>query len=252
MKPVDPRSPETGSRNPDSGGLRDAVRNHFDGIASRYEKYKDHSRYYYRQLQKLLLELVPDARTKRIVEIGCGPGGLLAGLHPLQGLGIDISPRMIALARDRWSERPELQFREGEAETLELTGLWDAVICVDVLEHLYDVEAAMKRLGIQLPPGTCLIVIWANRFWTPVLHLLEVLRLKMPEGPHKWESPGIVQRFLVKNQFRILSKGSRCLIPVQLPGSDWTNRLFHKVPVLNKLGLIRFVLAVKRDGSASG
>jgi SAM-dependent methyltransferase len=51
---------------------------------------------------------------KRVLELGCGRGDLLASLRPAYGVGIDFSPRTIASAR---TLNPELQFVLGDAKT---------------------------------------------------------------------------------------------------------------------------------------
>jgi 2-polyprenyl-3-methyl-5-hydroxy-6-metoxy-1,4-benzoquinol methylase len=237
---------EKSNSNDPSSDLRTAITTHFDEIAPRYDLYKDRSEYYYSQLQRLLSELLPAAHTQRILEIGCGTGSLLAALNPQRGLGVDISREMIRLARERWVDRPELRFETGEAEELTLTDTWDVVIMVDVLEHLYDVRAAIGRLGEQLSPRTLMIQIWANRLWTPILHILEMLKMKMPEGPHKWESLDIILQLLTQSGFTKVNSGTRCLIPARLPGSDWINSRYHSIFGLKRLGLIQF-LTVKRD-----
>src|SRR5471030_2760943 len=42
-----------------------------------------------------------------VLEIGSGSGDLLAALEPDSGVGVDVSPNMVALARAR---HPELEF----------------------------------------------------------------------------------------------------------------------------------------------
>ncbi len=54
-----------------------------------------------------------------VADVGCGPGGLTAELagHGLEVSGIDLSPRMIELAR---AEHPELPFSVGSMTALDL------------------------------------------------------------------------------------------------------------------------------------
>ncbi|MDT0319869.1 class I SAM-dependent methyltransferase [Streptomyces millisiae] len=59
------------------------------------------------------------ARTGPVVEVGCGPGRVVAHLHRL-GLdisGVDLSPVMIDLARETY---PELRFEVGSMDALDL------------------------------------------------------------------------------------------------------------------------------------
>lgn len=234
-----------GKKSPEQ--LRDSIRNHFDSLADHYDDYKKHSEYYYSQLKALLENLIPDADTKNILEVGCGTGSLLATLAPRKGMGIDISEKMVHIARSRWRDRDELRFDIGEAETLRVTGHWDVVFMCDVLEHLYSPEQALKRFSNIFEPGTQLIITWANALWEPILYTLEKLHLKMPEGDHNWENRKTVLRYLSQNGFDILDEGTRCLIPARVPGADWVNRSFHRHSLLRGLGLIRYIRARRTD-----
>ncbi len=227
--------------------LRDRIRDHFDDLADSYDGYKQHAAYYYQQVKRLLEELLGEASERRILEIGCGTGELLAHLHPRSGCGVDISENMIEIARKRWEGRPELTFLVDEAETLAIASDWDDVIMVDVLEHLYDSGAAIAHLAGILKPGTRLIITWANNLWTPILYILELLKMKMPEGDHHWESRRAVIKKLRENRFEILDQGTRCLVPAKVPGADFINRRFFRFPLLRGMGLIRFIVA-RRTG----
>ena len=41
---------------------------------------------------------------QRVLELGCGPGDLLAAVQPTWGVGVDFSPAMIEQARQRHPE----------------------------------------------------------------------------------------------------------------------------------------------------
>jgi len=64
-------------------------------------------------------ELVRGDGAGPVADVGCGPGQVTAHLHRL-GLavsGIDLSPRMVALAREAY---PDLRFAEGSMTALDL------------------------------------------------------------------------------------------------------------------------------------
>ncbi|MCD4652670.1 class I SAM-dependent methyltransferase [bacterium] len=227
----------------DQKQLRDEVLQHFETIAPEYDLYKKRSEYYYSQLKQLLKELLPNHDKIEIVEIGCGTGSLLFDLHPQKGCGIDISKKMIEIARSRGKDRPEISFCVGEAEKLELSCHWDAVIMSDVLEHLYNPEKALKRLAEVVIPGTTLVITWANSLWEPILHILEKLKMKMPEGAHNWENRKTVISYLKEAGFKIEEEGTRCLIPARLPFADKINKNLIKLPIIRHLGLIRYIKA---------
>ncbi len=225
--------------------LRESVRDHFENIAPEYDQYKHRAAYYHQQLFNLLNTLVPDASSRNILEIGCGTGTLLAALNPSRGLGIDISPRMIEIAQTKWKDHSHLQFQVGEAERLDAMDQWDTIILADVLEHLYDSGRAIQQLSRAMRPDSVLILTWANHLWSPILHVLELLKMKMPEGEHRWEPESEVLKKLEDNNFRVTDNGTRCLIPAALPLANTINDSFVKIPGIRRLGLIRFLKAIR-------
>jgi SAM-dependent methyltransferase len=64
-------------------------------------------------------ELVRTAGNERVADVGCGPGRVTAHLDALglRAFGVDLSPAMIAVAREA---HPKLRFDEGSMSELEL------------------------------------------------------------------------------------------------------------------------------------
>jgi len=174
--------------------LRTEIRDHFAGLARDYDEFKRRNSGYYTHLKRLYRQDFGIQPGARVLEIGCGTGEVLASLNPSFGVGIDLVPEMVQIAQQKFSARPELAFVVGEAECLPVRGRFDWIIAPDVLEHLHDLDVALNEMGRIAVPGTRVILSWANPLWEPALHLLERLRLKMPEGPHNWHSPAKVIR----------------------------------------------------------
>src|SRR5436309_568054 len=81
------------------------LQKYFDEFAPRREHWRRKNLGYYLELERLYRYYVPPDSS--VLEIGCGAGHLLAALKPARGLGVDLSPAMIALAREKY---PQLQF----------------------------------------------------------------------------------------------------------------------------------------------
>jgi 2-polyprenyl-6-hydroxyphenyl methylase/3-demethylubiquinone-9 3-methyltransferase len=98
-----------------------------------------------------------------VLDAGCGDGNFTASLSQEGGFsmyGIDLSSGGIALARERW---PDISFVEWSlydnlGEAFEGVRAFDAIVCVEVIEHLYTPSTFIKRAFDALPPGGILIL----------------------------------------------------------------------------------------------
>lgn len=224
--------------------IRKDILRHFEEIAPQYDAYKQHSSYYYQQLQQLYHDLIATPATRTILEIGCGTGAILASLDPRFGLGVDISPNMIELAAAKYRDRSNLQFLVAEAERFSDQRRFEVVIVPDVIEHLYDPAQALAAMTSLMEPQGVLIISMANQSWEPILDVLEKLRLKMPEGPHTWISAQNLAAMITANNLEISEQGYRCLIPARIPLiADLCNARFYRRRWLARLGLIYYVVA---------
>lgn len=107
--------------------------------------------------------LPPDAR---VLDAGCGTGGLLRRLgaaHPAWRLtGIDVSPLACALAR----ERTPGTIIEGSVAKLPFgDGEFDAVTCCDVLCQVEQPEPALREIHRCLRPGGTVVVTMPAYGW---------------------------------------------------------------------------------------
>ena len=205
---------------------------HFNKIAKEYDSWKKKNWYYYQNLKALYASLIPPG--SRVWEIGSGTGDLLASLKPAAGLGTDISAEMTAIARDKYKNFPQLQFK---TEDQPLTN-YDFIFMADVLEHIADANAFFQSLNNKTTSGQRLIVSVANALWEPLLLVAEKLKLKMPEGPHQRLSIPTTEKLFTRHGWKIEKRGYRLLVPKKLPGADFINKKFHKSKLLAPLGFI--------------
>lgn len=95
-------------------------------------------------------------RHGRVLEIGCGSGLLLVHLRNagFEVEGVELSASDAARGRARYG----LSIREGRVELLPFEpGRYDAVILVNVLEHILDPAALARRAFEIVRPGGCLV-----------------------------------------------------------------------------------------------
>ena len=106
----------------------------------------------------------------RVLEVGCAAGWLLHGARRLgwEVAGIEASPKFQRYAADTLG----LPVHLGTLETVPLApGQFDVVVMTDVIEHLADPVADLRRIRALLVPGgrlvlaTCDLGSWSARFW---------------------------------------------------------------------------------------
>jgi SAM-dependent methyltransferase len=103
-----------------------------------------------------VMESLPTNGRKRILEAGCGTGQMLKSLE-LHGdaIGIDISPQAIRYAKARGVN----QLVQGSITDLPFkAGCFDAVLALDVIEHVDDDIGILAKLFEVVKPGGHLIV----------------------------------------------------------------------------------------------
>jgi SAM-dependent methyltransferase len=219
-------------------------RAHFDALAPSRHAWLRRNRYYHRFLERLLAFLVP--RGASVLELGCGTGDLLASLAPARGVGLDLSPRMVALARARYpaADHPALTFLAGDAEAPPLAGTFDYVIMSDLLGELTDVWAALRALRGVTGERSRIVVTSFNPLWEPVLRLGQRLGLMMPQHQQNWLHLDDVANFLALNGFEVVRQGRHLPFPKDVPLlSPLLNRWLGQLPGLERLGLLTYLVA---------
>lgn len=110
------------------------------------------------------LELAGDLAGQRILDYGCGDGTFLALLQerkgaPAHAIGAEIDPRIVLDCNRRFAGLPSVRFVDvaalqdpGETES------YDAVFCMEVLEHVVDPMPLLAEFARLLRPGGTLIV----------------------------------------------------------------------------------------------
>ena len=75
-----------------------------------------------------------------VLDIGCGPGrvaeAVLAACGATTYVGIDLSPRMLALARDRVSRFDSVELLEGDFLRADIRRTFDVVLALGVFDYL--------------------------------------------------------------------------------------------------------------------
>jgi arsenite methyltransferase len=142
------------------------------GLAGRLDAmYRTRDMVRRRRLARAALGAAPG---EQIVDVGCGPGFYVAELLEEVGaagrvVGIDASPAMLALAARCCAGRDNAGFLAANVTSLPVTGAgFDAALCVQVLEYVPDVAAALAGMHRALRPGGRLVawdIDWSTVSW---------------------------------------------------------------------------------------
>lgn len=104
----------------------------------------------------------------RVLDVGCGKGELAHDLVARGGatvVGIDVHRPALAFARSRFQDE-RLSFVEADAHAYVDDGPFDAIVLSNVLEHIDQRVALLRRLVESFNPGQILIrVPLLERHW---------------------------------------------------------------------------------------
>jgi 2-polyprenyl-6-hydroxyphenyl methylase / 3-demethylubiquinone-9 3-methyltransferase len=131
----------------------------------------------------------------RVLDVGCG-GGLLAEALARAGAAvtaIDLAPGMIEVARLHAAESAlRIDYRVAAAEELARSApqAFDAVTCMELLEHVPDPAAMTATLAQLLRPGGAAFISTINRnlksFLLAIVGAEYLLKL-LPRGTHDYQ-----------------------------------------------------------------
>lgn len=133
-------------------------------------------------------------RDAQVLDVGCG-GGLLSEALAAAGArvtAIDLAPELIKVAKlHRLETGVAIDYRLQPAESLaeEMPGRFDAITCMEMLEHVPDPAAVVRACARLLKPGGRLFLSTLNR--TPAAFALAIVGAEyvarvLPKGTHQY------------------------------------------------------------------
>ena len=161
---------------------------------------------------------------KEVLDLGCG-GGLLCEAMALAGAnvtGIDANGSAIAAAVEH-SRQNSLRIvyhtKTAEAFAVDHSRGFDAVACMELLEHVPDVQSLITSCARMLRPGGHLFLSTINRnarSYASVILAAEYLLGLLPRGTHDYSRfirPSELAAWLRKEGFELLDIAGMTYIP---------------------------------------
>lgn len=136
-------------------------------------------------------EVVDTWHGESVLDLGCG-GGFMAEALAQRGanvIGVDPVEAAVAAARAHAGEAGlAIDYRVGSGEAIPLAdGSIDCVVCVDVLEHVADIDRVLDEIVRVLKPNGLFLFDTINRTMLAAFVIVQlgesVLRL-LPRGTH--------------------------------------------------------------------
>ena len=130
-----------------------------------------------------------------VLDVGCG-AGLLSEALAREGARVtatDLAPELIKVAKlDRLVSQVSVDYRLQSVESLaaEQPGSFDAITCMEMLEHVPDPAAIVAACATLLKPGGQLFLSTLNR--TPAAFALAIVGAEyvarlLPKGTHHYQ-----------------------------------------------------------------
>jgi len=163
------------------------VANQFDKMAPHYEEgpWGIYFRYCYKKIREISEPYIrPESK---ILDLGCGTGGLVASLSPLiekygEIIGVDISPKMIEVAiknNKHYNKDKNIRFVVSGAEKLPFQdSYFNLVFCLNSFHHYFNQRDAINEICRIMAPDSFFILLDAfsdnpiRKLWGLVLKFL--------------------------------------------------------------------------------
>src|ERR1700694_3041890 len=174
------RSDHTASLQLASQRKRDLL-DHFETNGDELDRWREFNAAYHEDDRKFMRFLIPLG--KRVLELGCGRGDLLAALEPSYGVGVDFGAKTIAKAN---ALHPDLHFVMGDVEdpaTLAgIEGPFDYIVIADTIGMVEVIDGTLKLVHHLCSASTRIIISYYSHLWEPILKLADALHLRAREA----------------------------------------------------------------------
>ncbi len=172
------------------------ARDAYESLAESFARRAEDSPYNAHYDRPALLGMLPPVAGLRVLDAGCGPGIYAAWLaeRGAEVVGLDISPRMVALARRRLSGRATFHEADLAAPLSMLAdGSFDLAVSALALDYVRDWAGLFRELARALRPGGQLafsVVHPADEFYRMHPHG-RYFDIERVEVTFKWPAEGV-------------------------------------------------------------
>ena len=209
---------------------------YFDSIAGKKKTVKS---YYWKSISEHCDYFIHE--DDKVLEIGSGTGDLLGYAKATYKVGLDFSEKMLEASRANY---PEIDFRYGTAENLDISEKFDVVVLSNIVGCLDDIQSVFNELHKVCHERTRIIVTYYNYIWEPIIKLGEILGFKKKMPIQNWLSHHDIINLLYLSGFETYKMQRRVLMPYNIPLVAFLlNKYLARLPLFNSFGLNQFIFA---------
>jgi ubiquinone/menaquinone biosynthesis C-methylase UbiE len=221
---------------------RDLV-DHFENNGDQLDRWRKINAAYHDDDLKFMRFLIPPG--KRVLELGCRRGDMLAALQPSYGVGVDFGARTIAEANVR---HPELHFVLGDVEDTaalnSIEGPFDYIVIADTIGMFEDIDSTLGLVHRLCAPSTRIIISYYSHLWEPVLKFAEAIHLRSKQPKINYISTPDFLNLMDLADFEVISNEQRQLLPKRWFGiGPFINRFIAPLPGIRRLCLRTYLVA---------
>jgi len=190
----------------------------------------------YTHVRQDIVALVP-SEARKVLDLGCSDGtngAVLKQLKPdRQVMGVEYSAELAAIASSRLDRVVHGSLDDERTLDALAAMRFDCVICADVLEHLVQPWATLRRLGPLLEPGATIVISLPN-----IRHISALMAIFW-HGTFPRRNRGLfddthLRWFTLRNARELLGEAGfeievlRCALRVGDKGGGRINRLLNR------------------------
>jgi SAM-dependent methyltransferase len=214
-------------------------RNHWDTLATRRKTWLEGGKPYHKRLKKVYSYLIPPG--KRVLEIGCGYGGLLAAVKPSFGVGVDFSLQTLRAARKKY---PEIRFVCADGHRLGVKGAFDAIVLSDLVNDIWDVQTLLQGLAPLCTPTTRIILNSYSRLWELPLGAASLLGMSRKTLQQNWLTVEDIANLLGLAGFEKIRSWQEVIFPFSVPAVEqFCNKVLVKIWPFSVFALTNMIVA---------
>lgn len=220
---------------------KENIRSYFKRTAPVWEFWHTKNKFYHGKIGELISGMVPPRA--KVLEVGCGTGGLLASLNPSCGIGLNLADELTDQAR---RNLPQYQFYTVDVDQVKAPEGFcpDYVILNNMLDYIYDVWVMLENLQPFISDHTLLIITTNNPLWAPILRLASKIGQRIPDSPRNFITNKDIRSVLRLQGFDVVEEGMALPVPKQIPLiGDAANILLPELPVLRYSSSVQYIVA---------